>query len=224
MLRRRLGTGAALTQIVLVHLVDISRGVGLALPAAQILHRLFCGHVQPEHQVWLRQLQLSVLKIRQPAEKRRLLLPRQLAPLMDGIGGGVPVGQDDPAAPVKLPPILLPGRVTVHGVEGGGRVGVHVAGMGAELSLEIHPQQHGRRFLIPGKHQPVKGLPLRFHTLAQPGKLGGFPRAVGALQHDELSRSLHATSPPLSFQNTALTKKPGSLAMRPMRLGCFARR
>ena len=106
--RRPEGGFAAQGEIAGVHLVDVTLGMGGRLPAAEEAHRLLRGHVQIDHQIGEGQAQLAALEVKQPAEKALPLRLGQLAGLVDGVGGGVPVGEHQPAAPVVVPPHLFP--------------------------------------------------------------------------------------------------------------------
>ena len=226
LLRRLKGAGAAGGQIGGVQLVDVRLGICGGLPGAEQLHRLFRGHVQIDHQIRPGQAQLVVLELVQPAEKGLPLLRGTLGPLMDGVGGGVAVGQDEPAVLIVLAPHLAPGGVAVHSVEGGGGIGAYVLGVGAELPAQVHADEGGGGLVILGEHQPPIAPPHAVQPVTQLFELGGLARAVGALEHDKLAVHAYA-SPFLSGRMrwpAAFTRTRGSLAMRPMRFGSFFRR
>ena len=205
--------------------MDVPVGVGGRFPLAEHGHRPVRGHVQVEHQVGLRQPQAVVLKVKEPLEKGRPLPFRDLAGLVYRVGGGVPVGQHQAAGQIVLLPDLFPGGVPVHRVEAGGGVGVHILRPLPELPAEVHPQQGGGFLLVLGEHQPPEGDPLRLDPLAQFGKLGGLAGPVGPLQDDEQAFLGGAHGfPRFRFSPAAATRKPGSLAIRPMRLGWWSRR
>ena len=197
--------------------MDVPLCVGVPLPLAEHVHRPLRGHIQVEHQVRFRQAQPAIFKVKQPLEERRPLLRGDLAGLMNRVGGGVPVRQHQPPCLVVPLPYLLPGGIPVHRVEAGGRVGVHIAGLSPKLSVEIHPQQGGGLLLILGKHQPLKGNALVLCPAAQPGKLSGLARAIGAL-NDNQAPPLHGF-PRFPFSRAASSRNRGSLAIRPSRLG-----
>ena len=91
--------------------------MGGGLPAAEHLHCAVGGHIQIKHQVGPGQAQLGMLKIVQPAQKIRAFFGGALGPLMDGVGGGVSVGEDQSALLIVVPPVLLEGCVAVDGVK-----------------------------------------------------------------------------------------------------------
>ena len=78
------------------------------------------------------------LKIKQPAKKTLPLLRRQLGALVHRVGGGVAVGDQQAALAVVFAPVLLVGGVAVHRVKAGGRIGVYIVRVLAELPCQIH--------------------------------------------------------------------------------------
>ena len=166
------------------YLVDVAGGVGAGLPAAQEGQGLLGGHVQIEHQIGPGEPQLGVLKVIQPAEKLLPLVGRQLAGLVDGVGSAVPVGEDQSAPLIITPPHLFPGGVAVHREKGGGGIGVHVGGVGAELPAQIHPDEGGGGLAVLRKDQTLEGTALLLHPLTQTGKLGGLARAIGPFEYN----------------------------------------
>ena len=100
---------------------------------------------------------------------------------MVGVGGGIAVGDHEPALLVPLAPHLFVGGVPVYGVEGGSGVGVHIRRVGAELSAEIHFDQCGAGLRILGKYQLFKGYPVLRQALRQKAELGGLAGPIGAL-------------------------------------------
>ena len=73
------------------------------------------------------------LKIKQPAEKILPLLRWQLGALVHRVGGGIAVGNDDAAILVKTAPVFFVAGVAVHRVKAGGRIGVYIVRVLAEL-------------------------------------------------------------------------------------------
>ena len=75
--------------------------------------------------------------------------------------------------------------------------------------------------MILGKDQPLEGVALLLCPLAEAGKLGGLAGPVGALNDDQSSLPAF---PRFLLSFLASTRKRGSFAMRPMRLGWWIRR
>ena len=90
-LRRAQRRLAAKAEVCLVLFMDVGVRLRLRLALAHELLGQLDGHIEAQHQIGLRQPKPLVLKIIQPAEKRRLLLGRQLAALMHGVGGRIAV-------------------------------------------------------------------------------------------------------------------------------------
>ena len=130
-------------QIVGVHLVDVPLSVGGCLPAAEQLQGAAGRHIQIEDQVGPGQAQLVVLKVVQPAQKGGALLRAALGPLVDGIGGSVAVGEDQPPLGLVFPPYFFQRGVPVHRIESGGGVGIHIPWAGAEFPAQIHADEGG---------------------------------------------------------------------------------
>ena len=147
--------------------MDIRLGVVPGLPAAHPGQGGLDIHIQIDHQIRPGQAHLAVFQIGQPGEEVRQFILRQLGPLVDSVGGRVPVRQDQGAVFVKLPPVRLIGRIAVHRVEGGCGVGVHIIGMSPELSGQVHAYQSAALLLIPGKHNMIIGDLVLFHSCAQ---------------------------------------------------------
>ena len=206
--------------------MDIRLGMGVRLPPAQEGHRLVGGHVQIEDQIGPGQSQLRMLKVVQPPEELPPLLRGAFHRLVDRIGGGIAVGENQAAPLIVGPPHLLVRGVPVHRVERGSGVGVDVLWAGAELPVQIHADQRGGGLAVLGKDQLLKFPSRLSNPLTQLLKLGGLAGAVRPLEDNQLSshhrtpwRPLPATRRPAAFTSTR-----GSLAMRPMRLGSFFRR
>ena len=143
------------------------------------------GHVQVHGEVRPGQTQPAVLEILQPGDEAVPPVPRQLRHLVDHVGRGVAVGQDQQAGAVGLPPFPAEARVAVHGEKGGGRVGVHVRRVAAELAVQVHPHRRGIRLLIMGELDPPERDAPRPQGLFQQGDLRGLAAAVEALQQDQ---------------------------------------
>ena len=123
--------------------MDISFGMGSLLPATEKLYGLFCGHVQIDHRIGLRQTQLSIFKIKKPVKKGGLLGLGQLSSLMDGVGGGVSVRKHQPSGHIAFPPDFFPGSIAVNSIEGRGRIRVYIRGMGTKLAPQVHFEKGG---------------------------------------------------------------------------------
>ena len=87
--------------------MDVPLSVGGCLPAAEQLQGAAGRHIQIEDQVGPGQAQLVVLKVVQPAQKGGALLRGALGPLVDGIGGSVAVGEDQPPLGIVFPPYFF---------------------------------------------------------------------------------------------------------------------
>ena len=73
-----------------------------------------------------------------------LLMPLGLyTPLVDGIGGSVAVGEDQPPLGIVFPPYFFQRGVPVHRIESGGGVGIHIPWAGAEFPAQIHADEGG---------------------------------------------------------------------------------
>ena len=64
-------------------------------------------------------------------------------PLVDGIGGSVAVGEDQPPLGIVFPPYFFQRGVPVHRIESGGGVGIHIPWAGAEFPAQIHADEGG---------------------------------------------------------------------------------
>ncbi len=192
--------------------MDIGLGSGLRLSAPQQLLGQLRGQVQIDHQIRLRQFQPPVFQVKQPVQIRLPLGLRELCGLVDGVGGSVPVGQNQPAGGVYLPPVLLEGGVAVHGVEGGGGVGADVAGSGPQRAVEIEPCGLCEGVAVAWKVDLMEGDALRLESLGQQTGLGCLARAVRALKHNQFSAH-DRLSPAVWSRNR------GSFIIRPNRLG-----
>ena len=167
-----------------------------------------------------------MLKVVQPPEELPPLLRGAFHRLVDRVGGGIAVGEDQAAPLIVRPPHLFVGGIPVHRVKGGGGVGVDVLRVGSELPIEIHADQGGGGLAVLGKDQLLKFPSRLSDPLTQLLKLGGLAGAVRSLKDDQ--RSGHHRTPwrplPVTRRPAAFTSTRGSLAMRPMRLGSFFRR
>ena len=190
------------SQICLVPLVDVRLSVGLLLPPAHHLLRNLRRQVQIHNPIRLWQLQQPVFKIEQPLEKRPALLSGQLRGLVHSVGGGVTVGNNQPAAFVKPSPILPVAGKAVHRIEGGSRIGIHIPGMAAKSSGEIQPDQRRGFLLIPGKLQPPIGDAPPVQLPAQQGGLGSLAGAICPFKHDK--PALHMCALPYAAQKFIL--------------------
>ena len=70
------------------------RGVGVALPLPEQGDGAVSGHIQVKDQIGTWKPHFVMLKIVQPAEKGLPLLGGALDRLVDGVRGGVAVGED----------------------------------------------------------------------------------------------------------------------------------
>ncbi len=194
-------------------------GAGGGLPPAHHLLRDLRGHVQVNHQVRLRQLQQPVFRVEEPVQKGLPLSLRQLGRLVDGVGGGVAVRHHQTARFIKWTPVLLVRSVAVHGKHQGCRIGVHIAGMAAQMAVQILLDHSGRGLSVPGKVDVLIGNILPFQMLAQQPGLGGLAGTVGPLEYDQ--PSAHFRFP---FSCRTWTRNSGSFIIRPMRFGSLQRR
>ena len=103
---------------------------------------------------------------------------------MDGVGGGIAVGEHQTAGFVPLPPVLLVAGVAIHGVESGGGVTVNGMGVCAEFTAQVHPDQRGAGFGILGEAQLLEGMVFVFKPLGEELELGRLAGAVGTLDND----------------------------------------
>ena len=189
-------------------------GAGLFLSLTHEPLRQFRGHIQIHHQRGLWQPQPAVFQVKEPVHKGLLLLRGQLGGLMDRVGGGVAVGQNQLSRLIVLPPVLPVGGKAVHREEHRGGVGVHVSRLLAQGALQIQFGRFGKGIAIAGKIDDAKIHALPGQTLAQQLDLGGFPGAVGTLEYDQFS--LHFR---FLFSAFTWTRNKGSFIIRPMRLG-----
>ena len=74
-------------------------------------------HIKVNDEVGARQPHLYIFKICKPVEEIRKLIIRELAALMHGVGGRVPIGQDEPAVFVYLAPIVTVGGEAVDSIK-----------------------------------------------------------------------------------------------------------
>ena len=87
--------------------MDVRLGVGVALPLPEQGDGVVGGHIQIEDQIGAGQPHFMMLKIVQPAEKGLPLLGGAFDRLVDGVGRGVAVGEDQAAGLIKFPPHLF---------------------------------------------------------------------------------------------------------------------
>ena len=73
---------------------DVRLGVGVALPLPEQGDGAVSGHIQVKDQIGTWKPHFVMLKIVQPAEKGLPLLGGALDRLVDGVRGGVAVGED----------------------------------------------------------------------------------------------------------------------------------
>ena len=177
----------AAAEIIHVLFMDIGLGVALVLAALHPGQRGLQIHIQIDHQIGLGKAHLAVFQIGQPLEIRRQLLITELGALMDGVGSGVTVGNDQTAVFIGLSPVLPEGGKAVHRVKGGGGVGVHIVGMGAELPGEVHADQCAALLVIAGKHNVIIVYSVLFHSFTDAAVLGRFPAAVYPFKDDKLA-------------------------------------
>ena len=195
-------TGGALpagAEISLVLLMDVGMGMGGLLPAAHHLLGQLRGEIQVQHSIRSRQTQLLILEVKEPVHKGLLLLRRKLGGLVNGVGGGIAVGDEQTALLIVAAPVLFIGGVAVHGVEGRSGIGIDIAGLLAEGSAQIEPHQRRGFLLIPGEGQLAVGNAPPGQLLTQQLRLRSLAGTVGPLKYDELS--LHGMVPPVSSEN-----------------------
>ena len=159
--------------------------MGGSLPPPHHLLRGLRGHIQIQHPCRLRQSQQPVLKVEQPVQKGVPLLRRQLGGLVDGVAGGIPVGDQQAAGLIKPAPILLIGGIAIHGVKRGRGVGIDIVGVAAKGAVQIQADQRRGRLLIAGKLQLAEGDAPPLQLLAQQRRLGGLSGTVRSLEYDE---------------------------------------
>lgn len=103
-------------------------GMGGLLPAAHHLLGQLRGEIQVQHSIRSRQTQLLILEVKEPVHKGPLLLRRKLGGLVNGVGGGIAVGDEQTALLIVAAPVLFIGGVAVYGVEGRSGIGIDIAG------------------------------------------------------------------------------------------------
>ena len=144
-------------------------------------------HIEAQNQIRLRKPHFIILQIVEPGKKFRLRRAFELAPLMDGVGRGIPVADNHAALVIKRLPAARKARVPVNGVKGRRGVGVDGVRVLSELARQIHLDQRGRRLVVLRKFDVLKPDALRFEPLARTRILGGFSRAVGSFKYNEFS-------------------------------------
>ena len=138
---------------------------------------------------------------------------------MDGVGGGVAVRYDQSSRFIKRAPVLLVGGVTVHSIEQRRRIGVHIAGMAAQVAVQILLDHGGRGLAVPGEGDIFIGDAFPLQMFAQQPGLGGLAGTVGPFEYDQ--PSAHFRFP---FSCRTWTRNSGSFIIRPMRFGSLHRR
>ena len=118
---------------------------------------------------------------------------------MNGVGGGIAVGDEQTALLIVAAPVLFIGGVAVHGVEGRSGIGIDIAGLLAEGPAQIEPHQRRGFLLIPGEGQLAVGNAPPGQLLTQQLRLRSLAGTVGPLKYDELS--LHGMVPPVGSEN-----------------------
>ena len=91
------GAVAAFLQVGNIQLVDILFGKVAAIPPLDQRLRDLRLHIQIDHRVGAGQLQFAILKIRKPFDEPIPFFLGQLAHLVDDIGGGIAVGDQNDA-------------------------------------------------------------------------------------------------------------------------------
>ena len=181
---RGLAGAAAGGKVLPMLLMDVWLGVGILLPAAHHLFREVRGNVQIEGQVRAGQPQLVIFKVIQPLQKCLLGFRRLLAGLMDGVGCGVAVGNDESAIFIPVTPHLFIGCIAVYSVESGCGVSVDIGRAGTEFTSQIHPDQCRAGLCVLREYQLLKFMAFLFQTLRQQAELGGLAGTVGAFDND----------------------------------------
>ena len=121
--------------------MDIGLRAGVALASAHERLGDLDRHIEPQDQIRLRQAHAVEFQIIEPREEFLPRLSLQLAALVDSVGGRIAVGQDQPARGIVVFPHALIGREAVNGIECGGRVGVDIVRVLAELAVQVHPDE-----------------------------------------------------------------------------------
>ena len=137
---------------------------------------------------------------------------------MDGVGGGVAVSYNQSATLIEVAPVLLIGRIAVHGKKRRGGKSIHIAGVLPQIAIQVLLDHGGRGLSIPGEVDLPEGCPLLFEMAAQELGLGGLAGAVRSFKYDQFSAHF------FRFSCLTCTKKRGSFIMRPMRLGSLQSR
>ena len=70
---------------------------------------------------------------------------------MDGVGRGVAVRDHQPAGLIESAPVLLVGGIAIHGKHQRRCIGVHIAGMAAQVAVQILLHHGGGGLAVPGK-------------------------------------------------------------------------
>ena len=162
-------------------------GVVLGLAPAHAAGGGLNIHVKVNDEVGARQPHLYIFKVGKPVEEIRKLIIRELASLMHGVGGRVPVGEDEPAVFIYLAPIVTVGGEAVDSIKGRRGIGVDISRIGTECAAEVQAQQRAALFIIAREHDVIIVYFIIFHSLAQAAVLRGFAAAVDAFENDKLS-------------------------------------
>ena len=160
--------------------------VAVVAPGHQLLAHLRV-HLQIDHGIRLRDAHQAVFKVKQPLQVFIPLPLRQLAALVDGVGGGVAVGDDDAAVPVEFAPVPLEGGEPVHREEAGGGIGVHILRVMAEFTVQVHFHQRRGVGGVVREGDFPDGVSLPGQIIRQKLRLGSFSAAVQPFDDNEFS-------------------------------------
>ena len=103
---------------------------------------------------------------------------------MAGIGGGVAVGQDQPALPAIPAPVGLVGDVPVDAVKGGGRIDIDLL-QAADFPIQVHLHRNGGLVSIVREGDAAHRGPGCRKALGQQAGLGGLAAAIQPFDDDQ---------------------------------------
>ena len=174
-------------EIVRVALVDILLLLIAVVAAVEQLLIHARRGLQIEHAVRRGDAEKVIFKVEQPVKVPLPLRLRELRALVDGVGGGISVGNDDAAVFIEFAPVFLERSIAIHCKESGRGIGIHVAGIRAEVAREIHFDERGGIGVIVRKGDLTHVLPLLTQTFKEQLRLRGLAAAVKTFDDNERS-------------------------------------